>query len=297
MNIEKIKYFIDLVECKNFTETAKKNFVSQTTISQQIASIEKAFDLKLIDRKHMPIEPTSAGWTFYREALVIWKQYNRMQKTMLDFKRNQPQLLSVAYTTMTDIQSLLPHMPKVNEKHPHMRLDLTKVTLKDMTAYLEKGLYDLAIAVDSAFVGNDQIVTQTLYSGRYCAVVSRKHPLFNHETISKEELYKHPLIMLHSNTIGNTYHLMIEHAIEDGYEPNIVRTVEDVETELFHILTDQVIGFFPDNYQLNHSNDELRLIPLKDSKHTFKIVIGYLKGNDNPALTSFMNGMPDWFSQ
>lgn len=24
MNIQKIKYFIDLVECKNFTETAKK---------------------------------------------------------------------------------------------------------------------------------------------------------------------------------------------------------------------------------------------------------------------------------
>ncbi|WP_404520652.1 MULTISPECIES: LysR family transcriptional regulator [unclassified Paenibacillus] len=31
-----MKYFIDLVECRNFTETAKKNFVSQTTISQQI---------------------------------------------------------------------------------------------------------------------------------------------------------------------------------------------------------------------------------------------------------------------
>lgn len=39
MNFDKIKYFIDLVECRNSTETARKNFVSQTTISLQIASI------------------------------------------------------------------------------------------------------------------------------------------------------------------------------------------------------------------------------------------------------------------
>ncbi|MDL4842108.1 helix-turn-helix domain-containing protein [Aquibacillus rhizosphaerae] len=74
MNIEKIKYYIDLVECRNFTETAKKNFVSQTTISQQIASLEKEFDMKLIDRKQIPIEPTQAGWLFYGEAVVLWKQ-------------------------------------------------------------------------------------------------------------------------------------------------------------------------------------------------------------------------------
>ncbi len=51
MNIEKIKYFIDLVESGNFTYTAQKNFVSQTTISQQIHSLEKEFGAQLIDRK------------------------------------------------------------------------------------------------------------------------------------------------------------------------------------------------------------------------------------------------------
>lgn len=57
MNIEKLKYFTDLVECRNFTDTAKKNFVSQTTVSQQIASLEKAFAIQLIDRKQIPIKP------------------------------------------------------------------------------------------------------------------------------------------------------------------------------------------------------------------------------------------------
>ena len=60
MNFDKIKYFIDLVECRNFTETAKKNFVSQTTISLQIASLEEETDIQLIDSKKIHIEPTPA---------------------------------------------------------------------------------------------------------------------------------------------------------------------------------------------------------------------------------------------
>ncbi|WP_418026896.1 LysR family transcriptional regulator [Paenibacillus sp. JJ1722] len=64
MNLKRIKYFIDLVECRNFTETAKKNFVSQTTISQQIASLENEFNIQLIDRKQIPIEPTKRDGCF-----------------------------------------------------------------------------------------------------------------------------------------------------------------------------------------------------------------------------------------
>lgn len=69
MNIKRIKYFIDLVECRNFTETAKKNFVSQTTVSQQIAALEDEFNTQLIDRKQIPIEPTKAGWLFMARPL------------------------------------------------------------------------------------------------------------------------------------------------------------------------------------------------------------------------------------
>lgn len=45
MHIEKLKYFIDLYECRNYIETARKNFISQASISQYISSLEKEFNL------------------------------------------------------------------------------------------------------------------------------------------------------------------------------------------------------------------------------------------------------------
>ncbi|WP_019155387.1 LysR family transcriptional regulator [Robertmurraya massiliosenegalensis] len=296
MNIEKIKYFIDLVECKNFTETAKKNFVSQTTISQQIASLEREFQMQLIDRKQIPIEPTEAGWLFYGEALTIWKQFNHLKAKMVHYQKEKKHMLTIEYSTIMDMQRLLSFIPTFKDKYPNIEIELNKVLLKDISDFLIKGTYDLAIAFDSAFKGKE-IQTYPIYQGQYCAVVSHEHPLFEHQVISKEELYHYPLVMLSPTAIGDSYHLMIQHALKDGYQPNILRTVDDVETELFHILTEKLIGFFPNNYQLPYSLEEVRLIPIKDSHHNFKIEIGYLKENRNPALQSFLQQMHDSFSQ
>ncbi|GAA5417120.1 hca operon transcriptional activator HcaR [Paraliobacillus ryukyuensis] len=297
MHIDKLKYFIDLVNCKNFTETAKLNFVSQTTISQQIASLESTYNMKLIDRDKKPIEPTPAGWLFYNEAIILWKQYKHLSEKMIDFQANHSQLLSVAYATLTDIQSLLPFIPSFKQAHPTIKLDFQKISLKDISTYLHKGIYDIAIAVDSEFKATEEIDTFTLYQGKYSAAVSKHHPLFNHQTITKEALYQHPLVMLDSNEIGNSYQLMIEHALKDGYQPKIKQAVTDVESELVQIVTENLIGFFPDNYQLNYSEEEIRLIPLEDSYHTFTIEMGYVKHNSNPALQTFLHNIHDWFSQ
>ncbi len=297
MNIEKIKYFIDLVECRNFTETAKKNFVSQTTISQQIATLEKEFDLLLIDRKQIPIEPTQAGWLFYREAQILWKQYQHIKAMMNNFQQHHMQTLDIEYSAITDMQSLLPHIPAFKEKHPRIELELNKVLLKDISEFLQKGAYDVAIAFDSAFQGKEDIRTHPLYEGKYCAVVSNQHPLFQQQTLGKHELYNYPLVMLNPAAIGDSYHLMLQHALEDGFQPNIIREVDDVETELFYILSENLMGFFPDNYQLPYPEDVVRLIPIEDSHHTFRIEIGYLKDNHNPALQPFLQHILDSISQ
>lgn len=50
MILWKYKYFVDVIDSKSFTKAGKKNFVSQTAISQQISSLEKSIGGKLIDR-------------------------------------------------------------------------------------------------------------------------------------------------------------------------------------------------------------------------------------------------------
>lgn len=297
MNIQKIKYFIDLVECKNFTETAKKNYVSQTTISQSIAALESEFGVQLIDRKRTPVEPTQAGILFYEEALILWKQMNHMSQKMSDFLNHYTQVLHIEYAAPTDVQSLLKFIPSFKQKFPNVKLELDKVPLKNISEFLQKGIYDIAVAFDSEFKDKEDIRTHVLYQGRYQAAVSKQHPLAQKKIITKEELYEYPLIMLNQSVLGISYPMMIENAIQDGFHPKIVRTVDDVETELFYILTERLIGFFPDNYQFSCLSHELNLRSLNDSHHTFKIEAAYHTENKNPALKLFFKHILNLISE
>ena len=77
MYLEKLKYFIDLVQTGSFTKAGKKNFVSQASITQQIRLLESHFACQLIDRSTIPVKPTEAGKILYQEALQLIQQYDR----------------------------------------------------------------------------------------------------------------------------------------------------------------------------------------------------------------------------
>lgn len=291
MNIEKIKYFIDLVECGNFTYTAQKNYVSQTTISQQLNSLEKEFNIQLINRKVTPVEPTEAGELFYKDALVLWRQYQLMKSNMYCFSKDNNITLKIAYSNITDIKNLLTFLPKFKEKKLNITYDINKIKLKNISEFLRKGIYDFAVCLDSEFIDKNYIDTTLIEVGKYLAIVNSTHPLFKLNKIPLNELYQYPLIMLDESLIGSSYKNMITNAKNDGYTPNIQRTSDDIETELFYIVTENLIGFAPENFQLDDNFTSLKLIPIEDSHHTYRIVLAKLKENKNPIIKSLIDSI------
>lgn len=102
--------------------------------------------------------------------------------------------------------------PGFRKENPLVELNLNKVLLKNISDYLVKGIYDVAIAFDSEFESKKEITTVPLYAGKYQAVVSAGHPLFDKTSVTLAELYRHPLVMLDPSVIGASYDLMVQHA-------------------------------------------------------------------------------------
>lgn len=291
MHIEKMKLFIDLYECRNYTETARKNFISQSSLSQYIHTLEKEFHIQLFDRSITPIEPTEAGRIFYEEACILWKQYQNMQYKMATYDKYKLQPLKVAYTTVVDIQTLLPRVTYFKKEYEEVNLQLNKILIKDTIEYLQKNICDVVVSFESEFTGQSDIETYTLYEGNYMALVGVNHPLFDREFLTTEELYQFPFIMMSPETIGKTYDLMLQKSKADGYMPDVRKTVDDVESELFSIITDNLIGFTPENYPLIEFENHIRKIPIHNTHHSFKIQIGYLKNNSSRSLKLFLDAI------
>ncbi|WEV40924.1 LysR family transcriptional regulator [Lactobacillus sp. ESL0684] len=282
MKLEKLQYFIDLVNSGSFTKTGQMNHIAQTSISQQVHSLEDHFNTKLIDRNVNPVRPTKAGRLLYQEAQKVVQQYAKLEQTMSDFQTGQNRI-RIEYTSLIDLDFLV-SLTKKLQNQTNLLFELEKQPQKEIAANLRNGQFDLAISFDSEFSNEKLLQTVTLYEGTYCGLVGKNHPLFNQSFITNKQLYDYPLVMLSPNAIGKSYQLMLTHAKQDGYLPNIAQTVNDIETEFFLLRTQNLIGFFPNNYPLPENHHDLHLLPIKDTNHKFKIVFAYRKDFNQTAL-------------
>lgn len=297
MNIEKLKYFIDVVEYRSFTKAAKVNFVSQTTISQQMASLEEEFKVLLINRKKIPIEPTNEGLVMYKDAKVIWKQYFDLKEKMEQLKSGCMQTITVGYSNLTEIEPLFEFITVFNERFPTIQIDLKKVILKDSLTQLKSGIFDCVLSIDPEISKDEMVENIEVSQGRYSAVVGKNHELFKEKEIHTQMLYHYPLIMLSPQVIGRSLDEMLNRSKKEGFHPIIERTAEDVDTQLFHILTNNLIGFLPENHLLHYPEEMIRLIPMEESTHLYKVYLAHMKDNSDPILLAFVKAFGNWLIQ
>lgn len=88
--------------------------------------------------------------------------------------------------------------------------------------------------------------------------------------------------------MGKSYVIMKEHSLKDGFYPNIARTVDDFEESFFYILSEQLIGFGTDDFNLSKLDGMIRSIPIEGSWDTYEIVLASQKDSKNQTLIDFL---------
>lgn len=195
--------------------------------------------------------------------------------------------LTLAYTTLHDLKLLLPVVIQLKKQEMPVNIELEKVECRAIESYITKGICDVGLSFSDEFV-SERLEKCVLKSGRYNALVAQGHPLFDNEVISVSELYKYPLLMLSEESMGESYLTMKERSLEDGYFPNIAREVADFEEGFFYILSEQLVGFGTEDYNLGRLSGVIRSIPIQESSHTYEIVLAYQKDSQHPALLRFL---------
>jgi len=85
MNIEQLETFLDLLETRNFNQTADRLGLAQSTISARIRALEKSLDTTLFETGRQGATPTQSGLRFEEHArllLASWYQARRDMSTV-----------------------------------------------------------------------------------------------------------------------------------------------------------------------------------------------------------------------
>lgn len=82
MDYRQIITILSLGETLNFTETAGKLFLSQSTVTRQVQSVEKELGLALFERSNARVSLTPSGKVFCEQAQYVKKEYDTLMAKM-----------------------------------------------------------------------------------------------------------------------------------------------------------------------------------------------------------------------
>lgn len=149
MTLNQLQYFMSLATRLNFRAVAEKYFITQPTLSRQIAALEEELHVKLFERNKHGVELTTAGKVLqerlpdiYRELMVLLsdtQEAGSMSGNSLSIGILKDQAISPE--VLRAVERMKVQMPDV---HIHME----RATMNDLYSGLLDHRYDVCNALD-----------------------------------------------------------------------------------------------------------------------------------------------------
>ena len=88
MDLRQLRTFLTIVDAGSFTRAAKRLGLSQPAISQQIGTLERELNVKVLSRTTGGIKPTAAGEVLVQYARQILRKAEEAQRVLAEFDSN-----------------------------------------------------------------------------------------------------------------------------------------------------------------------------------------------------------------
>lgn len=189
--LKQLRTFIAVAEYKKMSEAAKKLYVSQPTVSQIIADLEKEYGVQLFERYPKELKITPAGQIFLSSAQEIVAIHNNLEQNMKNIHAMRPLRIGATLTIGNTI--LAPLIKLLTSRCP----DIDVTVYVDNTHVIEDRLIhnELDIALVEGAIIREEIITEPVIEDSLCLFCSPVHPFATKESLSISELGGQNFIM------------------------------------------------------------------------------------------------------
>lgn len=165
INIFYLKCFYDAALMGSVSESARRNFVSQSAVSQAIAKLERSLGVALSLHKKQQFKLTEEGEIVYNQAKEIFSAVRRLQDA-LDHRKGHPKMPLHFVTTHSIGLSLLPDfILRFKSLYPDMEIHFQFGGLTQIKGWLKQGIAEFALVLESPDVAHYQ--QKILYKGAF----------------------------------------------------------------------------------------------------------------------------------
>lgn len=124
MTFEQIKSFLAIVKFNHFTLASQELYISQSSISKHIKSLEKELGVELFNRQHRNVKLTEAGEEFYKFAKKSMKDYYNILSEMKRYSCEESASISIGVIDTMVEYGIASLISDFQNQFPNIQVDL-----------------------------------------------------------------------------------------------------------------------------------------------------------------------------
>lgn len=262
MEIHQLRYFCAAAETGSFTRGARRERVTQPTLSQQLLKLEEELGTKLFDRGNRQIRLTKSGRTLLRSAKAILARLNEAKEKVHSCSTEVAGSIAVGATPTLTQYLLSPIVRKFDRDHPSIRVHVVEDIQARLLSALRAGVLDLALVhlpIAGREFRTERVMQQSLY-----AAVSKNHRLAGSRQIRLADLRDDAFLILREGLRLRT--IVRKALLKARIEPNVAFEGSSIANILAMVSANAGISLVPEMVVVKRAG--CRFVAIEDSPRT-----------------------------
>ncbi len=287
MDIQQLNCFISVAQTLNFSEAARRNFVSQSTVSRYIGDLEKEFGVQLFTRSHRDVLLTHEGKTLLPYALEMIATLGKAKKVIDKLQNGGTGKLSVG----CDVTSpLFPSrcIADFTAKYSGISVELKKLDAADRSAAITGGEFDFCFMPRDMVPESSGIETVVTHTESLVVVSSAESPLKGRKSISLSELAARRLVLLSESSAPILYMEIMDMMRTFHLTPVIDSTYDELIELYMAVLSHMGAAIVPQSLAEMTAPGKTAVLPIADADTGIAYVMAWSKALSNPVGSLFV---------
>ncbi len=286
MQIESLKMFCDLAETESFTKSAQISGVTQSAVSQQISSLERAFKSLLIERSKKKFRLTREGQVLYDYSKQIIQSYESLQSKLQELKDIISGTIRVATIYSIGLHDLPAYVKKFMKSYPTVNIHVEYRRANQVYDDVLSNVVDLGLIAYP--VKDPKIEIIALRKEPLVLVCHPQHPFAKLKTVKLKALAGQKIIGFEPDI--PTRKALDKILKEHGVEIKHVMEFDNVETVKRAVEIDAGISIVPQGTIAQEiAKQTLVAVPIEDGDFYRPLAAIYKKNKVlSPAMKQFL---------
>ncbi len=193
MELRQLKYFVTVAQTRSFSEAARKLYITQGTLSQQIRQLEYELGSDVFQRNTHRVSLTEAGEELLPLAERTLLDAGQISTLMEELKTMATGTLNIGLT-LTFRELLSSTLREFMKLHPGIQLRIYYKTASELIQMLLKREIDFALAYKPS-QHYEGIESEVLFESDLSAILRKTHPLADRKILTFEDIDKYGVVL------------------------------------------------------------------------------------------------------